>query len=155
MATSYETLYANLLPKFKDYEINLLTVEEVKDLLHDFIIPATTRFHVCVKDLSDRNDELEEFNCDLSDREIEILSNYMLLEYIDSTYIRTPTLLKVNLTSSDFNAFSPANMLDKLMDMHSKFLSENETLLSQYSWMNAAKYGSKLGKGYVRKSDTI
>jgi len=134
MATPYEKLYENLLPKFKSYEIPLMTEEEVKEYLHDYIIPAVARFHVCRKDLSDRDDELECFNSDLSDDEIEILSNYLLLEYIDSTYIRTPTLLKVNLSSKDFNSYSPANMLDKLMQMHNTYLAENETLLSRYSW---------------------
>lgn len=148
MSTPYESLYGNLLPKFKDYDIPLMTTEEVKEYLHDYLIPAISRFHICRKDLSDRDDEHEQFNVELSDMEIEILSNYLLLEYIDSTYIRTPTLLKVNLSSSDFNAFSPANMLDKLLAMHSKFLSENETLLSRYSWMEVD--GTKLSAGYKK-----
>lgn len=150
MPTLYEELYENLLPKFRSYEIPLMTTEEVKDYLHDFLIPAITRFHVCRKDLSDRDDILQRFNTELSDTEIEILSNYLLLEYIDSTYVRTQTLLKVNLSSTDFNAFSPANFLDKLMAMHKTYLSENETLLSRYAWMGARESGVKLGAGYKK-----
>lgn len=152
MPTPYEKLYENLLPKFRSYEIPIMTTDEVKEYLHDFLIPAISRFHVCRKDLSDRDDTLEVFNEELSDTEIEILSNYLLLEYIDSTYIRTPTLLKVNLSSSDFNAFSPANMLDKLMSMHTTYLKENETLLSRYAWMGASESGAidKLSAGYGR-----
>lgn len=150
MPTPYEKLYENLLPKFRSYEIPIMTEEEVKEYLHDYLIPAIARFHVCRKDLSDRDDVEEHFNVELSDTEIEILSNYLLLEYIDSTYIRTPTLLKVNLSSSDFNAFSPANMLDKLMAMHKTYLSENETLLSRYAWMGAKENGIKLGAGYKK-----
>lgn len=150
MPTLYEELYENLLPKFRSYEIPLMTTEEVKDYLHDFLIPAITRFHVCRKDLSDRDDILQRFNTELSDTEIEILSNYLLLEYIDSTYVRTQTLLKVNLSSTDFNAFSPANFLDKLMAMHKTYLSENETLLSRYAWMGARESGIKLGAGYKK-----
>lgn len=151
--TKYEELYENLLPKFKSYQIPIMTTDEVKDYLHDFLIPAISRFHVCRKDLNDRDDILERFNISLSKMEIEILSNYMLLEYIDSTYIRTPTLLKVNLSSADFNAFSPANMLDKLLAMHKTYLSENETLLSRYAWMGAKESGALSGLGY-KKSKT-
>ena len=111
MSTPYERLYENLLPKFRSYEIPLMTTEEVKDFLHDFIIPAISRFHVCRKDLNDRDDILQRFNVDLSDVEVEILSNYLLLEYIDSTYVRTPTVLKMSLPSTDFKAFSSANFL--------------------------------------------
>ena len=155
MSTPYEKLYENLLPKFRSYEIPLMTEEEVKEYLHEFLIPAITRFHVCRKDLNDRDDELECFNVDLSTTEIEILSNYMLLEYIDSTYIRVPTLLKVNLSSTDFNAFSPANFLDKLMAMRQAYLSENETLLSRYAWMGVKETGTSLGTGYKKSKHFI
>lgn len=134
MPTPYEKIYSNLLPKFHSYEILSMSSEEIEDYLHDFLIAAITRFHVCRQDLSDRDDELQQFNVDLSDLEIEILTNYLLLEYLDSTYIRTALLLKVNLSSSDFNSFSPANLLDKILSMHNTFLSENEGLLSRYSW---------------------
>lgn len=150
MSTPYEKIYENLLPKFRSYEIPIMTEEEVKDYLHDYLIPAIARFHVCRQDLNDRDDILECFNVELSIMEIEILSNYVLLEYIDSTYVRTPTLLKVNLSSTDFNAFSPANMLDKLMAMHKTYLAENETLLSRYAWMGARKNGFSLGAGYKK-----
>ena len=151
MYTSYEKLYDNLLPKFRSYEIPLMTTEEVRDYLHDFLIPAISRFHVCRKDLNDRDDILQRFNVELSDIEIEILSNYLLIEYIDSEYVRTPTLLKVQLPSNDFKFYSPANFLDKLMSMHSTYIKENETLLSRYAWMGAKESGIKLGAGY-RKS---
>ena len=150
MPTSYEKLYENLLPKFRSYEIPLMSTEEVKDYLHDFLIPAISRFHVCLKNLNDRDDILQRFNIELSDIEIEILSNYLLVEYIDSEYIRTPTLLKVQLPSSDFKAFSPANFLDKLVAMRKTYLSENETLLSRYAWMGAKELGIKLGAGYMK-----
>ena len=153
MPTSYEKLYENLLPKFRSYEIPLMSTEEVKDYLHDFLIPAISRFHVCRKDLNDRDDILQRFNVALSDIEVEILSNYLLVEYIDSEYIRTPTLLKVQLPSSDFKAFSPANFLDKLIAMRTTYTKENETLLSRYAWMGAKESGVKLGAGYKKNKN--
>lgn len=150
MATSYEKIYENLLPKFRSYEIPLMSTEEVKDFLHDYLVPAISRFHVCRKNLNDRDDILQRFNADLSDIEVEILSNYLLIEYIDSEYVRTPSLLKVQLPSSDFKAFSPANFLEKLMAMHKTYVSENETLLSRYAWMGARESGIKLGAGYKK-----
>lgn len=150
MATPYEKLYENLLSKFRSYEIPLMTVEEVKDYLHDFLMPAISRFHVCRKNLNDRDDILQRFNVELSDVEVEILSNYMLIEYIDSEYVRTPSLLKIQLPSSDFKVYSPANFLDKLMSMHKTYVKENETLLSRYAWMGAKESGIKLGAGYKK-----
>lgn len=150
MATPYEKIYENLLPKFRSYEIPLMSTEEVKDFLHDYLVPAISRFHVCRKDLNDRDDIIQRFNVDLSDTEIEILSNYLLIEYIDSEYIRVPSLLKVQLPSSDFKAFSPANFLEKLVAMRTNYTKENETLLSRYAWMGAKESGVKLGAGYKK-----
>lgn len=150
MATSYEKIYDSLLPKFRSYEIPLMTTEEVKDYLYDFLMIAIPKFHVCRKDLQDRDDILQRFNVELSDIEIEILSNYLLIELLDSEYIRVPSLLKISLPSSDFKAFSKANMVDKLMSMHKTYKSENETLLSRYAWMGAKESGVKLGAGYKK-----
>lgn len=157
MPTPYEKLYENLLPKFRSYEIPLMTTDEVKEELHDYLLPAIVRFHVCNKNLKDRNDILEEFNEELSDEEIEIISNFMLLEYIDANCIRTPSLLKVNLSSSDFNAFSPANFLDKLLLMHETYRKENETLLSRYAWIKHDKNDgiSKLKKCARKRHNKI
>ena len=153
MATPYEKLYENLLPKFRSYDIPLMSTEEVKDFLRDYLIPAISRFHVCRKNLNDRDDILQRFNIELSNIEIEILSNYLLIELMDSEYIRTPSLLKVQLPSSDFKVFSPANFLDKLMAMHKTFISDNETLLSRYAWMGAKESGVKLGAGYKKNKN--
>lgn len=151
MGTPYEKIYDNVLPKFRSWEIPIMSEEEVKECLHDYLVPAITRFHVCRKDLSDRNDETGEFGAELSDVEIEILSNFLLIEYLDSTYIRTPTLLKSSLSSTDFNSFSSANMLDKLMAMHKTYLSENESLLSRYAWLSYKDSGISLSDGYDKK----
>ena len=37
MSTPYEKIYENLLPKFRSYEIPMMTVEEVKENLHDYL----------------------------------------------------------------------------------------------------------------------
>ena len=152
MATSYEEIYENLLPKFRSYEIPLMSTEEVKDYLRDYLVAATSRFHVCRKDLNNRDDIIQKFNVELSDIEIEILSNYLLIELLDSEYIRVPSLLKISLPSSDFKAFSKANLIDKLMTMHKTYVAENETLLSRYAWMGAKESGVKLGAGYKKNN---
>lgn len=148
MPTPYEKIYENVLPKFKSYDILKMTEDEVKEYLHDYLISAISRFHVCKKDLSNRDDNLEQFNVDLSDIEIEILSNYIVIEYLDSNYIKVPSLLKVALPSKDFIAYSPANMLDKLTVMHDTYRKENEGLLSRYAWMNNT---STFKSGYKQK----
>ena len=150
MCTSYEKIYEGFLAKIQSYDIYKMTEDDVRDCLHDYLVSAIPKFHVCRKDLTDRDDLLQRFNQELSDTEIEIIVNYMVLEYVDATYIRVPTLLKVTLSSSDFNAFSPANMLSKLTEMQERFLKENETLLSRYAWMGINRNKSLFDTGYKK-----
>ena len=44
MYTPYEKIYDNLLPKFRSYEIPLMTVEEVKDICMTFLFPLFQDF---------------------------------------------------------------------------------------------------------------
>ena len=150
MPTLYEKVYERFLPKFRDYEIPVMPEDEVVERLHDYLVSATARFHVCRKDLNNRDDLLMRFNEELSNREIEILANYMILEYVDSTYVRVPTLLKSNLSSTDFNAFSSANLLSKLNDLQERTRVDNETLLMWYAWDGAKKSGVSWSKGYKK-----
>lgn len=153
MPTSYEAVYEGSLSKFRSYEIAEMSEEEVKEQLHDYLDAAISKFHVCRKDLSDRDDILERFNCDLNLVEIEILANFCLIEYIDSNYVRIGSVMKMNLTSTDFKACSQANLLEKLMAMRSKYLSENEGLLSRYAWMGLKESGISLGSGYKKNKN--
>lgn len=150
MYTSYEALYDRVLIKFRDWDIPRMSVEEVKECLHDYLVPAIAKFHICRKDLNDRDDILERFNCDLSEVEMDILSNYMLIEYLDSTYIRTPSLLKVSMGSTDFKTYSSANMLDKLIAMRKVYVAENESLVMRYAWLGAKEGGITLDAGYEK-----
>jgi hypothetical protein len=132
MGTSFTELYESVLSKIRDYDFLNLEQSDIYEVLSDYVRPAIASFHVCRQDLSKRNET--GFECTLTDMEIEILSNYMVIAYLDSNYIRVPMALKLSLSSKDFNAFSPANQLDKLVSMRETFRKDNETLLSRYSW---------------------
>lgn len=133
MGTPYTVLYESVLSKIKDYDFINLSETDIYEVLSDYIRPAIVSFRICKIDLSNRNED--GFNETLNDTEIEILSNYIVINYLDSNYIRVPLALKQTLSSKDFNAFSPANQLNAVMAVRDKYLSDNETLLSRYSWI--------------------
>lgn len=150
MYTSYESLYERVLARIRDWDIPKMSEDDVLAMMHDYLVPALAKFHVCRKDLEDRDDLLGRFNFELSNIEEDIISNYMLVEYIDSTYIRTPTLLKASMGSTDFKTYSSANMLDKLMAMRAHYVKENEALVMRYAWLGVDESGIKLDAGYER-----
>lgn len=134
MATSFSKIYENVLPKFKDYNLAKMTDEEIEECLHDYLLSAVSKFHVCRTDLT-VDEEQKCFVADLKDIEVEIISNFLVIDYIDSNNIRIPSIMKAHLSSSDFNTYSNANLLDKLMAMRNKYIYENEALLSRYAWL--------------------
>lgn len=133
MGTPFTELYDSVLGKIKDYDFFNMEQEQVYEVLSDYLRPAIAAFQSCKQDISQRTEE--GFVCTLTDMEIEILANYMTISYLDSNYIRVPLALKQTLSSKDFNAFSPANHLNKMVEMRETYRKDNEALLVRYSYM--------------------
>lgn len=133
MGTPFTVLYDSVLSKIRDYDFFNMKQDEIYEVLSDYLRPAIAAFRSCKQDISKRTEE--GFECTLTDTEVEILANYMTIAYLDSNYIRVPLALKQTLSSKDFNAFSPANHLDKMVEMREKYRKDNETLLVRYSYI--------------------
>lgn len=133
MGTPFTALYDGVLSKIRDYDFFNMKQDEIYEVLSDYLRPAIAAFRSCKQDISQRTEE--GFECTLTDTEIEILTNYMTIAYLDSNYIRVPLALKQTLSSKDFNAFSPANHLEKMVEMREKYRKDNETLLVRYSYI--------------------
>lgn len=133
MGTPFTDLYDSVLSKIRDYDFFNMEQEQVYEVLSDYLRPAIAAFRSCKQDISKRTEE--GFECTLTDTEVEILANYMTIAYLDSNYIRVPLALKQTLSSKDFNAFSPANHLEKMVEMREKYRKDNETLLVRYSYI--------------------
>ena len=144
MGTPFTELYESVLSKIKDYDFLNFEESDIYEILSDYLRPAIAAFNSCRQDLSQRNKV--KFKCKLTDDEIEILTNYMVIAYLDANYIRVPLALKQTLSSKDFNAFSPANQLGKVMEVRETYRKDTETLVSRYRWMGkdiALKFNQK------------
>ena len=82
MATPYETIYNRALSKIEDPTLAMLPEEDLENMLHGYLMSAIAKHRKCEHDLSDRDEELKQFNSDLSDLEIEILGILMVREWI-------------------------------------------------------------------------
>ena len=97
MATSYEEIYNLAANKITDPEIALLSQEDIEELFHGYLISAITKFRKCKNDLSNRDDELRQFNVDLLDVEKEILAILVAREWLQ------PQLYSALLTKQVFS----------------------------------------------------
>lgn len=133
MATAYKELYNSVYSKIKDYDFVQMLEEDVDDILHDYIRPAIVTFECCNQDLSDRDEENSCFNFNLSDVNFEILSNFMVIQYLDATYIRTPLALKAYMSTTDFHKYDNKDVLGKVIEVRDMYQKENKQLMINYS----------------------
>ena len=99
--------------------------------------PAIDAYQSVKQDLSDRDDELEQFNFILNDDTFIILVNYMVIEWLNANYILTSNALKSRLSSSDFHSLNWHNQLGKALELRSVLKSENDQLAINKSYKNS------------------
>lgn len=138
--TRYSVLVDKFFSKIKDYDLATLDEKTAEKIAIGYIAPACLMFESCNQDLDDRDDIMGEFNFQLSPTNIEILSNFMTIEFIDSNYLRTSAVLKSRLSSADFKSLNLQQQLSKVMELRSMLKSENDQLAINKSYKNSTLF---------------
>lgn len=125
--------------KIKDHNFINMDEKAAASIVIGYIPKACVMFESCDQNLEDRDDELQQFNFQLSKPNFEILCNFMLIAYLDAEYICVPQMLKSRLTPSDFKSLNLHNQLAKVMELRSMLKAENGQLA-----INRSYKGSKL-----------
>jgi hypothetical protein len=130
--TSYDLIFDRFLSKITDYELAELTTDDLRNELIKYLKSAISDFKYVTKDLSNRDDELNQFNISLNDQEQEILANLMLIHWLNPHILRLENI-RNELGNKDFRVYSPANFLDKLINLKQLLVSEvNQKLVFYY-----------------------
>ena len=137
MATRYSDVYNSFIGKITDYDLPKFTDVEKEEIIYGFMKSACTKFaKVCKIDLYDRDEDLKQFNQDLNDEIIEILSENMLVEWLKPKVLFTDNLSNV-LNTKDFSMYSPANMLKELRETLSYLKKNARALINNYSFAHS------------------
>lgn len=132
MATSYDNIYSRFLSKITDYTIAQMTDGEIESQLDKYLLASIVKFRYCNK-LSIRDDNFRQFEEDLTDEEIEILSSLMCVEHL-TPKILADDLLRQNLNSTDYKTYSPANHIKELRELRDQFKKEADSLMVLYTF---------------------
>lgn len=147
--TTYLFLAEKFFSKIKDYDFASMDESTALRIAIDYIAPACLMFESCNQDLDDRDEVMREFNYALSPTNIEILTNFMVIEYIDSNYLRTSQILRSRLSSSDFKSLNLPQQLSKVMELRSMLKSENDQLAINKSYKNSPLFDLVLNRKKV------
>ena len=134
--TKYKELVSLFYNKIKDYDLASLPEETATEIAISYIDSACNQFQSCSQSL-DRDDIMQEFETELNKDVKDTLVNYMVIEYIDSNYLKTSQALKARLSSSDFKSLNLPQQLSKVMELRSMLKSENDQLAINKSYKDS------------------
>lgn len=110
MATSYDTIIECFLPSVSEYILLELDDQERRDMLVPYIIDAANKFNSAgIEDLNDRDDDLQQFNIDLSDEVVDILVDFMVVAWIKHKLYNSD-LIRNGMSTKDYTVPSTANL---------------------------------------------
>jgi hypothetical protein len=139
MATPYSKIYDRALAKITDYDLAFVHDDDLRFMLRGWLNSSISKFRKCASDLSDRDDELEIFNIDLVDEEIEILSLLMVGEWLE------PQVNSVTLTHQMFGGkeekfYAQANQLAELKALRDDTRTEARKLMRDYTYAHSSYF---------------
>lgn len=134
MATSYDRLIKRFLRKIKDYNLLELDDELKDDDILELLDSAIGFFErLCKNDLSLRDDNLREFELDLSSLEINIITELMAQEWIQP-YQNHTDLLEHSMTTRDFSEYDSKGKLGAVSALAERIEKKCEKLMKDYSY---------------------
>ena len=137
--TSYETIFNRALSKIEDPTLAMLDEGDLENMLYGWLISAVAKHRKCTNDLSDRDDELRQFNVDLTDIEQEILAILMTREWVGQQLKSVTNTLQV-YSGKETKYYSQAQHLSELRALDESLRLEAQQLSRDYTYVDNAYF---------------
>ena len=131
--TQYSTLYERALAHITDPTLAMLPEEDLESMLYGWMLSAIAKHRKCTNDLLDRDEELKQFNSNLTELEIEILGILMAREWVSSQLLSVTNTLQV-FSGKETNYYSQAAHLKELQALDEKLRLEAQQLSRDYTY---------------------
>ena len=133
--TQYSTLYNRALAQITDPLLATLPEEDLNNMLHDWLMDAIVEPVVGTYDFSDREEELKQFNFDISERDQKILSIHMVRGWL------APQIRSVTLTSQVFGGkeekyYSQSAHLAEMQNLDANLQRQADLLFCRGTYLN-------------------
>lgn len=135
MPTKFSTIYERAVFKFTDYSF-INAESEFKDaLLQKYLLSAISDFQpLCnTVDLGDYDLEQEQFNSELDNEIIEVLSWGIAYYWINAKALNSK-LLRNAIHNKDYTSHSPANLLKEIQSLRNTIEQEFRSRTKAYSF---------------------
>ena len=133
--TSYESLYNRALAQITDPLLATLPEEDLENMFHDWLMDAIVEPVVGQYDFSDRDEELKQFNFDISDRDQKILSIHMVRGWL-APQIRSVTLTQQVFSGKETKYYAQANQLAEMRALDEQLRKDADLLFCRGTYLN-------------------
>lgn len=134
--TAYEKVFDAFRSKVSDYDLMLLEATDEVEILLGYMKSAIAKFgRVCDK-LAAADDTLARFDGDLTDVEIDILTELMV-ENWTKPKLYDSEKLRNSLSTKDYSFYSPANLLAQLRELNKEAKKNARHMMNEYSILNS------------------
>lgn len=133
--TSYEVIYSRCLSQITDPLLAMLPEEDLSIMLHDWLMDAIVEPVVGEYDFSDRDEELKQFNFDISDRDQKILAIHMVRAWL-APQIRSVTLTNQVYSGKESKFYAQANQLAEMRALDEQLRKDADLLFCRGTYLN-------------------
>lgn len=133
--TLYSTLYERALSSISDPLLAQLPEEDLSIMLHDWLMDAIVEPVVGEYDFSDRDEELKQFNFDISDRDQKILSIHMVRGWL-APQIKSVTLTQQVFSGKETKYFSQSQHLAEMRALDEQLRKDADLLFCRGTYLN-------------------
>ena len=133
--TLYSTLYERALSSITDPLLAQLPEEDLDNMLHDWLMDAIVEPVVGEYDFSDRDEELKQFNFDISDRDQKILAIHMVRGWL-APQIRSVTLTNQVYSGKETKYYAQANQLAEMRALDEQLRKDADLLFCRGTYLN-------------------
>lgn len=135
MATPYEKVYNRFFQKITDFNLMEVDDDTLGEMLQGWLSSAIVNTRKREHNLSLRDDEIQEFNEDLSDLEIELLALGMKLAWLDQ-YLNSTEYVLQFIGGKEEKYYSQASHLSELRGLRTDTLLEMQKLHNYNTYTN-------------------
>lgn len=133
--TQYSTLYNRALSQITDPLLAHIPEEDLENMLYGWLMDAIVEPVVGTYDFADRDEELKQFNFDISDRDQKIIAIHMVRGWL------APQIASVTLTAQVYSGketkyYAQANHLSELRALDEHLQRQADLLFCRGTYFN-------------------
>lgn len=133
--TQYSTLYNRALAQITDPLLAQLPEADLNNMLHDWLIDAIAEPVVGTYDFSNRDDELSQFNFDISDIDQKIIAIHMVRGWL-APQIRSVTLTHQVFGGKEEKFYAQSNHLAEMRSLDADLQRQADLLFCRGTYFN-------------------